>query len=236
MSAEQIVVESRFNGPRESGNGGYAAGLFAGLVDGTAEISLRSPVPLDTPLEATHAGGLVEVRDGETLVAEVRETSASPAGPPARVSIEQAREASAGYRGQTGGPFSSCFVCGLDRDDTFGVFAGAVDGTSMVASPWTPPDWAKGDDGAVRPEFVWATLDCPTYFALYTDSNPMSFLVRVSARIDAPVTAGVEHVVVAWPIRKDGKKHSAGSAVLDTDGNPLAVSEALLIDTTKTGD
>jgi hypothetical protein len=73
-------------------------------------------------------------------------------------------------------------------------------------------------------------LDCPTYFALYRDGElPLSFLARLTARIKGPVTAGDEHVVIAWPIEFDGRKHHAGSAVLDADGEVLAVAHALLI-------
>ena len=63
------------------------------------------------------------------------------------------------------------------------------------------------------PEFVWAVLDCPTYFALYMDGElPLSMLARLSARIDAPIAAGEEHVVIAWPIELDGRKRHAGAA------------------------
>jgi hypothetical protein len=86
------------------------------------------------------------------------------------------------------------------------------------------------DEGNVLPEFLWAVLDCPTYFALYPDSNPLSFLAQISARVEAPVKAGAEHVVVAWPIDRDGRKHHAGSAVLSAEGETLAVARALLIE------
>ena len=89
---------------------------------------------------------------------------------------------------------------------------------------------SAGPDGNVLPEFVWAVLDCPTYFALYMDGElPMSVLARLTARIDGPVAAGREHVVIAWPIERDGRKHHAGAAVLSSDGEALAVAHALLI-------
>ena len=69
------------------------------------------------------------------------------------------------------------------------------------------------------PEFVWAVLDCPTYFALYMDGElPISVLARLTARIDAPVVAGEEHVVIGWPLETEGRKRHAGSAVLSADG------------------
>jgi hypothetical protein len=74
-------------------------------------------------------------------------------------------------------------------------------------------------------------LDCPTYFALYASGElPMSVLARLGARIEAPVVAGEQHVVIAWPIELDGRKHHAGSAVLSSEGEPLAVARALLIE------
>ncbi len=74
-------------------------------------------------------------------------------------------------------------------------------------------------------------LDCPTYFALYADGDlPLSVLARLTARIDAPVTVGEEHVVIGWPIASDGRKQHAGSAVLSADGEVLAVARALLVE------
>jgi hypothetical protein len=82
----------------------------------------------------------------------------------------------------------------------------------------------------VRPEFIWAVLDCPTYFASYTTGEfTVSLLARMAARIDASVVAGEEHVVIAWPLETDGRKRHAASAVLSADGRPLAVARALWI-------
>ena len=81
------------------------------------------------------------------------------------------------------------------------------------------------------PEFVWAVLDCPTYFALYMRGDlPLSVLAQVTARIDAPVVAGEEHVVMAWPIGAEGRKRHAGSAVISPEGDLLAAAHALLIE------
>jgi hypothetical protein len=87
----------------------------------------------------------------------------------------------------------------------------------------------------VLPEFLWAVMDCPTYFAVYPgDELPMSFLGRMSARVDGPVAAGEEHVVMAWPLETDGRKRHAGAAVLSADGEPLAVAHALMIEPRET--
>src|SRR5581483_732987 len=47
-----IVIDRRYRGPDESGNGGYSAGLFALAHGGeVVEVTLRLPPPLETILE-----------------------------------------------------------------------------------------------------------------------------------------------------------------------------------------
>jgi hypothetical protein len=226
-----LEIPRRFNGPLESGNGGYSAGAIAGFLGGPAEVSLRAPVPLDTPLDVVRDGDdSIRVLDGDAMIAEGRSAPEFEVDVPDPVSPAAARQATTRYRGSADGEFSRCFVCGRAREDAFGVFAGAVDGRQVVASPWTPASWTADAAGHVLAEFVWAVLDCPTYFALYTDELPMSVLARLTARIDDPVVAGEEHVVIAWPIGADGRKYHAGSAVLSGDGATLAVAQALLIE------
>jgi hypothetical protein len=230
--AGSLRIPGRFNGPLDSGNGGYSAGAMAAFVQGPAEVSLRAPVPLDTRLEVVGEGdGSVQVLDGETLVAEARPVSELDIEVPPTVSTQDARAATERYRAPAVGNFSRCFVCGPAREDALGVFAGAVEGRHVVASPWTPPRWAADSSGTVRPELVWAVLDCPTYFATYMDESlGPAVLARMAARIDAPVVADREQIVVAWPIEVDGRKRHAASAVLSGDGRPLASARVLLIE------
>ena len=228
--AETLTIPDRFNGPLESGNGGYVSGAVAELLGGVAEVSLRSPAPLDRPLDLARDNGTVRVLDGETLIAMGTAAENLELEIPAPVGVEEAREAAGRYRGVPDGLFARCFVCGPAREDGFGVFAGEVEGRELVASPWTPPAWTAGEDDTVRPEFVWSVLDCPTYFAAHIGRElTVAFLANFAARIDAPVTAGEEHVVIAWPVELDGRKLNAGSAVLSADGQVLARARALLI-------
>jgi hypothetical protein len=232
VTPESVSIPARFNGPLDSGQGGYSAGIAAGLLGGAVEVTLRRPVPLDAELSVVRGSGdALELLDGDTAIIRARPAPELEVEVPPPVTPEVARRASAGYRGLRDGPFSRCFVCGLGRDDAFGVFAGDVEGRELVASPWTPPPWTAGADGAVRPEFVWAVLDCPTYFAVYIGRElPMSVLAQLTARIDAPVRADEEHVVMAWPLGVDGRKRLAGAALLSGDGEPLAVAKALMIE------
>ena len=234
--AEPISIPRRFNGPLESGNGGYCSGVVAGFLAGAVEVTLRRPVPLDTPLDVLREDSTVRLLEDGALVAEGRSAPDFAIEPPAPVSADEARLAVARYRGRTGGVFSRCFVCGRARDDAFGVFAGAVDGREVVASPWTPPAWTADRSGLVLPEFVWAVLDCPTYFATYIGEElAMSVLGQLTARVEARPAAGEELVVVAWPIGVEGRKRHAGAAVLSAEGEPLALGRALLIETRDAG-
>ena len=230
--SESLSIPSRFNGPLGSGNGGYCSGVVASLLEGAAEVTLRRPVPLGTPLDVVReSDGSVRVFDNEALVIEARSAPKLEVEVPPPVSPHEARPAAGRYKGRPDDLFSRCFVCGRAREDAFGVFAGAVEGRELVASPWTPPSWTADSSGHVLPEFVWAVLDCPTYFAAYMSEEPrMSVLARLTARIDAPVVAGGEHIVIAWPIETDGRKRHAGSAVLSPEGEALAVARALQIE------
>lgn len=233
-----LEIPGRFNGPLTSGNGGYVAGALAGMADGAVEVSLRQPVPLDRPLQIrTGDDGHLAAFDGDELIADAERADSEDfdlVEPPGPVSLDEAIAAHERYRGTTGGPMSHCFVCGRDREDALGVHAGPIEGRDLVASPWTPPIWTAGSDGAsVRPEIVWAVLDCPTYFAAYRDAPdplPISLLARFTARLDAPIRIGEPHVVIGWPIAVEGRKRHAASAIFTPAGETLAVARALVIE------
>ena len=113
MSREETVtIPRRFNGPRESGNGGYTSGVIAGHLDGAVEVNLRSPVPLDEPLELSGDHETLRLHRGETLIAEGRPVHGLGVAVPAPVGPEEARRAAANYRAPIDGLFSNCFVCG----------------------------------------------------------------------------------------------------------------------------
>lgn len=229
--SSSVSIPKRFNGPLDSGNGGYCSGVLAGFVDGPAQVSLRSPVPLETRLDVIAGEESVRMVDGETLIAEAHRAAPLDLEAPVAVALEDARAAMRDYRGLDSGLFCRCFVCGRAREDTLGVFAGKVEGRDVVASTWTPPASTADGQGNVRPEVIWAVLDCPTYFAAHIDDDlSLSFLVRLTARIDAPVVAEREHVVIAWPIESEGRKRRAGSAVMTPEGDTLAVADALLVE------
>src|SRR5439155_18318566 len=80
---ETVTLEPRFNGPPDSGNGGYSCGMLARFVDGPAEVTLRLPPPIGRPLEVERGdGGGAVLRDGETVVAEARPVELDADAPP----------------------------------------------------------------------------------------------------------------------------------------------------------
>jgi hypothetical protein len=219
---ETITIPGRFNGPPGSANGGYACGVVAALLSGEAEVTLRTPPPLDRELAVARVDGRVEVRDGERLVAEAVPASVS-VEVPAPVSFEEAAEASLGYAGFRAHAYETCFVCGPARDDGLGIFPGPVAGRELVAAPWVAP----GSAGSVVPdEIVWAALDCPSGWAVDEFSRSGVLLGRLAARLVAPVRGGERCVVLGWPIGADGRKRFAGSAVVGEDGTVRAFSRS----------
>ena len=67
-----IVIEKRFCGPPKSANGGYVCGILAGHVDGSAEVILLAPPPLDQRLDIVVGSHGVELRKEETILAAGR--------------------------------------------------------------------------------------------------------------------------------------------------------------------
>ena len=210
-----MIVPGRYNGPQTSANGGYMCGLVAGVLGGTAEVTLRVPPPLDRELEVVREDGRVEIRDGGALVAEA-EKVALDVEVPAPVSVEEAAEASRGYAGFVHHAYNTCFVCGPAREDGLRVYAGPVEGRpGLVASPWTPRE-------EPRSELVWAALDCPSGWAVDDFQREGVLLGRMAARVDRLPAAGEPHVVLGWRVGVDGRKRHAGSALFTAEGDVLA--------------
>jgi hypothetical protein len=78
-----IVIERRFRGPPESGQGGYTCGVLAREIDGAAEVTLRKPPPLERELTLeSDEGGRHVLRDAHTILAEAMPTTLEIDTPP----------------------------------------------------------------------------------------------------------------------------------------------------------
>lgn len=162
----ELVIDPRFTGPSDRGHGGYASGLLANVIGGIVETTLRRPVPLGRPLPVVERGdGGIAALDSEQVVLEAHPATLD-LRIPEPISIEEAKATTASLQNFEPPPefFAKCFVCGADRPDGLGVVARPIADRKMVASPWTPPKWVADMEGSVRPEFLWAVLDCPAYF------------------------------------------------------------------------
>jgi hypothetical protein len=227
-----LTVPPRFCGPTGSANGGYVCGRIAGNLDGPVTVTLRRPPPLGTPMTVeVDAEGSVRVSHGGTLIAEAVPAGESPEpSVPDTVSVAEARAAEGRARCFRDPPFPDCFVCGTRRrpGDGLRIFPGPVPGRALWAAPWTP-DASLADGGhSVRPEIVWAALDCPSGIAAaeaaYIGQETAILLGRMTASVAALPAVGDEYQVIAWPIGRDGRKLTAGSALLGRGGQVLAVA------------
>jgi hypothetical protein len=178
--------------------------------------------------------GPVRIYHGSTLIAEATAAADPPVlAAPDPVSAAEARTAAGGARYFQNPVFPDCFVCGMSRQpgDGLRIFPGPVPGRAVWAAPWTPDPSVTGLDGSVRPEVVWAALDCPsgiaTAEAAGLSQDTAILLGRMTASLAALPAPGSHCLVIAWPGRHDGRKLLAGSALLGPAGEVLAAATAV---------
>ncbi|MEV4658480.1 hypothetical protein [Micromonospora sp. NPDC049301] len=211
-------IESRYNGPSGSGNGGWSAGVFAAAAGGPGpvEVTLRRPPPLETALRLVDG----EVRDpaGE-LVAEVRPAGAVDAVVPP-VDRDTAVAAATRYPGLVEHPFPDCYVCGPHRADGLRIFPGRLpDG--RTAAPFRAPE-------QVSDATVWAALDCPGGWTVLAPGRPY-LLGRIAAVVAALPAPGDECVVTGALIRAEGRKALVHTSLYGPDGELLGAARATWI-------
>lgn len=218
-----IRIASRFCGPPDSGNGGYSSGLLASQLPGrgeAVEVTLRRPPPLERELSVRSSSVTaegIELVDGEQLVAEARPSELAldlPAAP----SFERASELSRHYVGHQRHHFPGCFVCGPARTDGLRIFPGSEAPGEPVAAPWVAEASLANEQGVVRPEVLWAALDCIGYFASAAPDYAVALLGRMTASIPGKVQAGEHAVVMGWALGREGRKLHAATAVFGADG------------------
>lgn len=236
--SQTFRIARRFNGPYDSGNGGYSAGLAAQLLPkaDAVEATLRAPIPLDATLRAheTDTGLDIMTDDAATriLIMSLRpvwlETPdvSSPG-------LEAATIASASYPAAEDHVLPHCYVCGPARAEGDGlrIFPDWLKEPSgldnpnafpIVAAPWRPTPDLADDTGKIAPEYMWAALDCPGAFAV--NKEPI-LLGRMSAKILDRPTPDAPLIAVAWSTGQNRRKHFAGTALFNEAGKLLAFSE-----------
>jgi hypothetical protein len=223
-----VVIARRFNGPPGSGHGGWSAGQAGLLLDEPcAEVTLRRPPPLESPLTVLRRHGTAALLDGDDVVAEARPAELDVDGPEP-VGIAEAAAAAQHFAWEHDHPFPTCFGCGPERDpaDALCLYTGPV-GDGRFAVPWTPPAWTG--DAEVDPHFVWAALDCPSSAPVHgTISSPV-VLGRFTVALEGPVAVGAPHVIQAWLERADGRKRHTAVALYTAGGERRAAGRAVWV-------
>src|SRR5580658_1298145 len=230
-----LTIPSRFCGPPGSGNGGYVCGRIAAYLDGPVTVTLRRPPPLATPMTVERGGeSSIRIHHGRTLIAEATSSPLSQALEiPGPVSMAEAHTAAGHARYYSDPVFPACFVCGTGRQpgDGLRIFPGPVAGRPLWAAPWTPDPSVTDATGRVRPEVVWAALDCPSGIAAAEAADLAQdtaiLLGRMTASLAVLPAVGDQYRVIAWPGERDGRKLTAGSALLGPGGQVLAAARTV---------
>jgi len=221
MMRDHIRIVPRFQGPPQSGNGGYVCGRLAQLLDAPAAVvRLHAPPPLDTELAVRVTDAGVGLFAGENRVAEARpaEIEVDPGESP---SYAEAEAASRRFRGFEAHWFPCCFVCGPDREpgDGLRIFAGPLEGRAAVAAPWVPDaSLAAPDTDRIAPEFLWAALDCPGAFAFPDPKSGGVLLGELRVGLYGDVAVRERCVLTAWETAHEGRKHHTATALFGESG------------------
>ena len=226
-----LALDTTMNGPRGVANGGFAAGTFAVLVGGTATVSLRRPVPLDTRFGIAWTPGWYAVLDGLETIATVERSGPFVLEPPARPTYAQAEEARRAH------PFlgvrhamSDCVVCGPERVGGLRVTPGPLAGhPGLLAAPYDPPVWFS-DGGRATPASVWGALDCVSYPAHLLERGRVAFLASLTAHRTRDIAVGEPLIATGWTLGSGTRSHKTASVLLDEEGAVVASARAVWVE------
>lgn len=253
----EVTIPTWANGPDESGNGGWSAGLLAQYVDKKqaqqgVSVALRVPPPLGRLLHVQTCGDNLQLLDNHdnsgsadqpTLVAEASACTVSLEVPPEVLSIraDDAQKASIGFPFRDRHPFPRCVSCGTKRSPdqlSLHLHCGPlrdlkVEGNPVFADDWIPAPNTSDKDDLIHASVAatWSALDCPSAAPIADpDSEHPVVLARLAVRIVQRPLIGKRHVLAAWHITSNGRKHSTRSVLIDDAGKLLAVGDALWIE------
>lgn len=229
---EHSIIEAQFNGPDNSGNGGYVCGLIADQLPGAPgprTSSLRKPPPLDLPLTWEVGEGAVSlVEPPDSVIGSAVPGEFAGAALPCPTP-EQAQAGMDAYPGFHNHPFDRCFTCGTKRTpgDGLRLFTGPI-GDSIVAAPWTAHENFGGTDGRINVPVMWAALDCPGGWAADFTRQPM-VLGRMTADVSRLPLVGEPCLSVGGLQRTEGRKFFTNTALYTLDGELLGRAEQIWI-------
>lgn len=232
-----IRIESRYQGPTGSGQGGWTANRFAERIGVPVAVSILAPIPLETDLwvDADAAGAQWSLIDGSqdgTIM------TATPSGPIIAETTPVDIEAAAAARRRFAHlderhPVPFCFSCGL-QTDSMAVHAAALADDDRYGTDWTVPGWAVAPGGAVDHGALWAALDCTSaWYVCHSRGERTAFTVRFAAEVVEPLEAEQTYALVAWSGAAgadwDGRKRHAAAAAFSSAGSCVAKAESLWV-------
>jgi hypothetical protein len=222
-AAGRLVIDASYAGLPELAHGGYVAGLLtAALGADSSRVNLRRAIAPARALQLTRTGAAeIELHgDGELLADGVAAEVLLDVPP--LVAPADALAAARRFPDPIHHPVPGCVVCGPAHPRGLRIFPGPVTGRALVAALWVPPARLADDSGALPDALVAAALDCPQLWALMVHAPAASRDRVVTAvletRLDDRVIAGEPHVVMGWPIGRDGRRRLAGAAIVGPDG------------------
>lgn len=227
-----VIIEKQFNGPDNSGNGGYVAGLIASQLPDNVPVRtsmLRMPPPLESPLDWSADDETVSLVQAPDAVIGTS-TAGAFAGPVLDCpTVDEAATGLEAYPGFHHHPFDRCFTCGTQRapGDGLRLFTGPI-GDSKVAAPWTAhPDFG-GTDGRISVPVMWAALDCPGGWAADFTHQPM-VLGKMTAEVSRLPLVNEPCLSVGGIQRTEGRKFFTNTALYAAEGELLGRAEQIWI-------
>ncbi|MCP3935801.1 MAG: hypothetical protein GY708_10560 [Actinomycetia bacterium] len=234
-----IIIDTHFQGPTGSGQGGWTSAQLAQEFDGPATIAIRAPIPLETEMWTERSDGKLDLMfaSGDTPVVVLEAETWEPHFPTTEaVSIADAAQARTHFPllGEDH-PVPYCFSCGLQHDSMC-VHAASL-GDGRFATDWTPPAWTDTGDGSVTEAAAWAALDCTAaWFACTEGEIRVAFTVQLAVEVLTPFIVGETYALVSWEGDGrhgwDGRKRTAASAAFNGDGECVAHSRSLWVSPT----
>jgi hypothetical protein len=228
----KIKIDKRFNGPASSGHGGYACGILAQYIKGTAEVTLLKAIPLEMDLTINkNPDDSISLLDGDTVIATAYKIDFQ-LFPPPPPTYSDAVEASKKYIGfDEEYLYPDCFGCGRNRKPGEGlrIFPGRLSGSNIVAAAWIPNEDLQDSSGRIKSEFLWAALDCPGGIACVGDHIHPLLLGKFAVEIQERPRVNQRFVVTGWPFAQERRKFFAGTALYSEEGKLLAYGKAIWI-------
>jgi hypothetical protein len=195
---------------------------------------LRKPIPLERELEIKAEESSAELLDrDQVIIHAIRiKIDVAPNTPLAFDEAERIAERSPAFQNH---PFPTCFTCGPQRAEGDGlrIFPGptpeANGKPSTFVAPWIPDASLSNGGALVRPEFVWAAMDCPTGFAAGFPWQGTLVTGRLAVEQRLPVYPLRPHVITSWPTGSEGRKFHAAATLHGPDGELCATAHATWI-------